>query len=365
MKKQLLMRAFVKIVMMGLLFSGMAQRKSTIAIVSMDTKGVNLSNDVMADVVRLELEKTNLYEVLDKYDVNDVLKANQIIAEQSFGKNAMIKSGELLQADKMLTGSVELFGDKIILILRLVDIQSKSVEATSVMEYLNVPAEIQTMALISLNDLLGIKNDPQLVDLLINYNLPITTMKTTAKLNGPRMGATLTTGSSGQRLQAARRDGGYNMFPVSSMFGYQFEKQYISSGDFQALIETIVAINGLESGAFIPSVAVLNGFRFNRSGFELGVGPNFRMVKLAEGFYQDGNWTLLSEVENIPEGVEIEELLDNRGDVRTSLGLLVAVGKTFRSGYLNIPVNVFCAPRKNGTTIGLTVGFNTAKKPKI
>jgi hypothetical protein len=71
------------------------------------------------------------------------------------------------------------------MILLLIDVKAKTVEKTSVMEYLNIQSEIQTMCIISLNDLLGLPNDPHIVDLLINYNLPIATRKTSVRLNGP------------------------------------------------------------------------------------------------------------------------------------------------------------------------------------
>jgi hypothetical protein len=345
----------------------LAQEKKTIAIISIDTKGLEVDNETMASIIRLELEKINKFEVLDKYDVNDMLEANQIDPSTCFGKNAVVRAGEVLNANLMLTGSAELFGEKIIMILKLVDIKGKRIETTSVMEYLDVQNEIQTMAMISLNELLGIPNDPHLVDLLINYNLPITTAKTTVKLNGPRMGAAFTTGTTGERMRDPRDEGGYNMFPVSSMFGYQFEQQYLSSGDFQALIEVIPAVNGLESGTLIPSISVLNGFRFNNSGLELGLGPVFRVIKRSEGFYQDGHWYRLRDIsENaIPSDADIELSLDNEGDFEASVGLIVAVGKTFRSGYLNIPVNIYCSPRKDGSVFGMTFGFNTSKKPNL
>ena len=47
------------------------------------------------------------------------------------------------------------------------------------------------------------------------------------------------------------------------------------------------------------------------------------------------------------------------------VSLIVAIGKTFKSGYLNIPVNLYYSPKKGGSIIGLTFGFNIAKKPKI
>jgi len=364
MKKQLMIRIILKTAFVVMLFSAMSQPKKTIAVVSIDSKGIDLTNEIMADIVRLELEKTNIFEVLDKYDVNGVLTSNGIVADQCFGKNAVVKAGELLQADKMLTGSLELFGEKIILILRLIDTQGKIVETTAVKEFISIPAEIQTMVLISLNELLGIQNDQHLVDLLINYDLPYNIANTFVNLSGPRMGASMTFGSNGKRMQAASNEGGYNMFPVTSMFGYQLEKQYLSAGNFQALVETLITINGLESGTLIPSLAILNGFRFNDSGFEFGLGPNIRFVKLAEGFYDQGKWVLVQNSGKIPENAEIEKLLDNRGKTQASIGLLIAAGKTFHSGYLNIPVNLFLTPRKNGTVVGLAIGFNTTKKPR-
>ncbi len=340
-----------------------AQKRDKIALISIDSRNLEFDNTTMANIVRFELEKIDQFEVLDKYDVNSALIENEIDAENCFGKNTLIDVGELLGADKILTGSSELFGDKIIMILKLIDVKEQSVQQTSVMEFLNVQAEIQTMAMISLNDLLGIPNDEHLVDLLINYNLPITTRKTTVKLNGPRMGAVLTLGENGKRLRAPKNEGGYNMFQVTSMFGYQFEKQYMSSGDFQALVEAVVAVNGLESGQVIPSLTFINGFRFNNGGYEFGLGPMIRLIRRSEGFYEDNQWVRLVERDNVSPDVEVLNLVDSRGPVEASLGLIVAAGKTFKSGYLNIPVNLYFTPVKDGSVVGVTIGFNTTKKP--
>lgn len=346
-----------------MLFSVFAQNKETIAVISIDSKNMEYDNEAMASMIRLELEKIDVYEVMDKYDVKDMMESYQISPE-TFGKNAVVGAGKLLGANKMLTGSVERFGEKIIMILRLVDVETSRIQKTSVMEFLNVQEEIQSMCMIALNELLGLENDKHLVDLLINYNLPIATKNTLANLSGPRMGMIFTGGDTGKRLQDSEQNGGYDMFPVSSMFGYQFEKQYLTSGDFQALVEVIPAINGLESGAFIPSISILNGFRFNNSGFEFGVGPIARISKVKEGYFQDGNW-ILAERQAPPEGVETIKRIDNRGTHELSMGLVLAFGKTFHSGYLNVPVNVYAIPKKEGTTVGITFGFNTTKKPKI
>ncbi len=358
-----------RLVVIGLLLmvsiNMFAQNKESIAIVSMDTKGLEFDNITLANLMRIELEKVDTFEVLDKYDVSDVLQDNNIMAISCFGKAKLVKVGKLLNADKMLTGSAEKYGDKIIIILRLIDVHANKIEKANVMEYLDSEPEMQAMIRISINNLLGVENDKLIVDLLVNYDRPITSDRTKVRLNGPRMGVTYISGEASKRMMASKADGGYNMFPVSSFFGYQYEWQYLSSGDFQALVEVIASVNGLESGAVIPSLTFMNGFRFNKSGWEIGLGPVFRVVKSAEGYYDsDDKWHLESE---LPAGAdyEITEAIDNRGDYKFSTGLIVAVGRTIHSGYLNIPINLYFSPRKEGSVVGLTFGFNIAKKPKL
>jgi hypothetical protein len=364
MKTNLVTKGSLMILMVLLSVRLFAQTKPTIAIVSIDSKGIILDNSAMASLVRLELEKLNLFEVKDKYDVANSITENNIDLNNCFGKKKMVEIGKILSVDKMLTGSAEKFGEKIILILRLVDIESGKFEKTEVTEYLDQQSEMQTMVKISLNNLFGLPNDQNLVNLLIHYDRPITSAKTTVRLNGPRMGLGWTTSRAGQRLQAPSSEGGYNMFPMTSMFGYQLEKQYLSSGDFQALIEFIPAINGLESGNFSPSLTFMNGFRFNRSGFEFGIGPVFRVVKMANGYYDsENNWHL--ESEGNENNYPVVEEIDSRGNPKLSTGLIIALGRTFKSGYLNIPVNFYISPKKDGTTFGITFGFNVAKTPKL
>ncbi len=137
-----------------------------------------------------------------------------------------------------------------------------------------------------------------------------------------RMGVSFTTGKTGDRLMAPTSEGGYNMFPITSMFGYQHELQYLSAGEFQALFEFLGTIQGLESGKVVPAITVMNGFRFNKSGIEIAFSPSFRGVQLAKGYYDsDNKWHLENEM---PEGTnfEILEQLDQRGDFKLSTSLI-------------------------------------------
>lgn len=43
-------------------------------------------------------------------------------------------------------------------------------------------------------------------------------------------------------------------------------------------------------------------------------------------------------------------------------GFVFAAGKSFKSGRMNYPVNVFVIPSKSGMRLGLTFGFNAKNK---
>jgi len=64
------------------------------------------------------------------------------------------------------------------------------------------------------------------------------------------------------------------------------------------------------------------------------------------------------------ESYPLENAIDSRGTAKLSTSLIIGFGKTFRSGYLNIPINIYYIPKKEGGTVGLNFGFNIAKKQK-
>lgn len=366
-----------------------AQNKPSIAVLNIDSKGVINDAQEMGYLFRLEMEKTGVYNVMDKYEVNDVLAKNKVDLSNCYSKSCLTEAGKLLNVDKMLGGSVERLGEKIVISLRLIDVKTGSIEKTEATEYLNLP-EVQKMVAISVKKMVGQEPDPNMVKLLIDYDVPIESPKNTLKLNGPRMGFATTVGPAFEILTGDDKSKGqFGMFPATFQFGWQQEFQYISAGNFQALVENFFMVSGLESSRFIPSYSPMLGFRFGKGAWEFGFGPTFRLVQKANGFYdtqgyigKEGEWHMEDEWSNAvgkkdstwksnnkelvsKNPYSSETRIDSRGDFALSTGLIIAVGKTFRSGYLNIPVNAFIAPRKDGTTIGLTVGFNIQKKKKI
>ena len=341
------------------------QSKPSIAIVSIDTKGLTLDNLSMGNLMRIELEKLDMYEVLDKYDAAQVMQENEIEPENCFGKKQLVSVGKILDADKMLTGSAEKFGDKIIMILRLIDVSENKIEKTSVMEYIYQEEDIQMMVRLSIRDILGLENDQETLDMLVNLDQPITSDKTTLRLNGPRFGMLFYNGEIAKRIQDPESIGGYGSNPYASIFGYQHEIQYVSKGDFQALFEFIGTVNGIETNYTTFSLVVLNGLRWQ--GWEIGFGPAFRFGKFADGYYDEAdNWHLVDE--NTPDDLpyEVFKNIDSRGKTELNTGIIFAAGKTFSVGYLNLPLNFYWSPssRLEANTFGVMLGFNVARHKK-
>jgi len=357
--------------------------KAKVAVLNIDVDGI-LSDPVsVGNMVRLELEKTKTYRVLDRYDMLDYIEKNDFNIEACYGLDCLVKMGKAFKVHKIISGRVERFGEKVVFTIRLINVNKATIEKTQVNEFLNMQSELQRMAEVAVKDLLGIENDPLVLNNLTYYDSPISSPKTALILSGPRMGAAYITGDMAQRLQDPLNRGGYDSYPLLSQFGYQHEVQYLSSGNLQGLFEILFMVGGLEQQLFIPSLILMNGFRDSKTGLEIAFGPSISLRKKAKGFYdtdgilgKKGEWRLEKEWSSaqkdsfgyplaMPNEYKLVERMDKRGDIAFVTGWVWSIGKTFRSGHLNIPVNAYVSPRREGWLIGLSMGFNVRKRRAV
>ncbi len=344
--------------------------KETCIVLNIDAQGLDMNDQQMGNLVRLELDKLNKYEVVDRYDVAYLIEKNKLQIDNCFGKICLLEVGEKLNVEYILTGSTERFGDIIIMTMRLIDVKKGVIQKTQVMEYRYLPNEIRTMVNMSIAKLFDLEVNPDLEKQLtqeFDYENALNNPDVEQlNLSGPRMGLTFTSGETANILQAPRSEGGFDNYPFYTSFGYQFEIQYLNEGSFQALFEILPLISGLDQGLVIPSLTVLHGVRNNRHGFEFAFGPIISTSQIAEGYYDaDNNWILSTDwnTDVMGEPPVLEERLDSRGElIRLRTGFVFAVGWTFKSGKLNLPLNAFIIPNRRGSRIGLSFGFNAKKK---
>ena len=164
------------------------------------------------------------------------------------------------------------------------------------------------------------------------------------KLAGPRLGVTLITpGSTADFIHEGfgfddNEDGKYGSTgsAFTTQYGWQWESRFADGGgSITGIVEWIALVGGMEQGMFLPSVSSVIGVR-TANGLEVGVGPNLSL---------------------------------------SGIGMVFGVGHNFKSGNLNLPVNLVIMPGKSkegdsngesytynsGARISIMVGFNMSK----
>jgi hypothetical protein len=139
------------------------------------------------------------------------------------------------------------------------------------------------------------------------------------ELSGPRMGVTVLDPGVRDLL----RDRSVNVRPVISQFGWQLEKQFFTKDSGIAVVnEWVLLVGGLEQSVALPSATWMVGVR-TAAGTEFGVGPNLTPAGLA---------------------------------------LAMAAGVTFRTGLMNVPLNLAVVPSKAGMRVSVLTGFTMRRR---
>ena len=372
------------LILVAIFFSGMAsyfaQPSNTIAVANPNVNALTVKPESVAKMMRLELIKINKYKVYDEFDMNEVIKAKEEYKVGCYGQTCLAKLGEELKVDYVMSGSIDGLGNKIVVTIKIIDVKGQALYKSSVREFDNQELEIQRMVEIVLADMHGLTVDKVLTDRLAFKNELITS-NNIGKVNnsGPRIGFAYLTGSVNEFATRSSKYGGLGIQPFTSMIGYQIEGQYVGTENFSALVEGIINVSGLEQGQFVPSISLLNGFRFGKANWEFAFGPRFGISSTSEGFFDEQNvfssdsryfsqsdWAQYANQNNLNpfdpgNGYIFEKNFDRRGDKAIATTFLIAFGRTFQAGALNIPVNLFYSSQKGGGYVGVNMGFNVQK----
>lgn len=378
-------------------FSSQAQG-GTIAVGYPAITGMNIDSKIATKLLRYELIKLDKYSVYDEYDMKEAIAKDPSLQDECLSTNCLIRMGQELKVDYTISGSIDKIGDMIVINLKMIDVKSSKLHKTEMFEFADQEDELQRMIAIVLRKMHDIQTDATLVDRL-EFKNDVVASKSVGKMNnsGPRVGVGFMTGDYREFALRPMDQGGLDITPTLSMIGYQFEAQYVGTENFSGLFEFLVNINGLEQGQFIPSVSILNGFRFGKAGWEFAFGPGFSLERRTNGFfdtkgtfanpgtyfsnddwneYADRNYQNPTEYPEFytsgsyirPTVTDLDadynldtRYLDRRGTTHLSTMFVFAFGRTFRAGALNIPVNLFYTSRRGGGLAGINVGFNVTK----
>jgi hypothetical protein len=374
MKKTLLL---LTTCLIGIMSQAQTEKLPTMAVANPNVNGLTVKPESVAKMMRLETIKLNKYKVYDEYDMADVLKAKEEYRTNCYGQNCLIKLGTELNVDYVMCGSIDGLGNKIAVTVKIVDIKNQMLFKSAVKEFDNQETEIQRMIEILLYEIHGFTVDKVTADRL-SFKNEVITSNNIGKINnsGPRIGGAALVGSLEEFAIRPVSQGGLDIAPFVSMIGYQFEGQYVGTENFSALVEGIVNVSGLEQGKFLPSFTLMNGFRFGKNGWEFAFGPRLSIKHTSEGFFDsegfygkqgayfsrnDWNQYAFNTGAQLDQNYTFEENLDMRGSAKLSTSFVIAFGRTFRAGSLNVPVNLFYTSQKGGGFAGINVGFNVQK----
>ena len=354
---------------------GQDQIKPTCTVLNIQVKGEQMiSSSEAGNITRHLMNKLSIYTILYDQDINYALteKSSDLgkkLTYDCYSIQCLENVGELLNSNKMLSGYVERIRGNIIISFRELDVSTSKITNSISREYKDIPTELKNMVLLTLQEMYGVEREKQMIDYLtqINSREGVPNNPDVKRLNhsGVRMGVVHILGDNGDILKRPAGQGGYDASATLFQFGYQFETQYLNQGRVQGLFEFIPTITGLEQGLFLPSLTVLHGWRDNKTGLEFAFGPTFGVSKVAKGYFDDEVWKLRTEWDQ--EGSNpnpIVTRLDSRGNVTLNAGFLFGVGFSFKSGDLNIPVNLFTVMQKKSFRVGISFGFNAKGNSK-
>ena len=167
--------------------------------------------------------------------------------------------------------------------------------------------------------------------------------------DGPRVGLTYI--SPGTSADYIINDG---KKPFITQFGWQFEgRLFTVNNGMSGIVEFVPLIGGVEQGMFLPSASFLIGLRSGgKTPFEFAIGPNFSVAA------------------------------DYKKEKTGTVGLVIALGTSFKSDNINFPINIAFVPSigtnhdstdpvtmettrthyESGFKLSLLAGFNYRKK---
>jgi len=355
------------LLLLGASIISKAQEK--IAVINFDIVGKSLTKQQYITITRTEISKLERYQVVDKYTVQESLEKNPVDLDKCFGINCLSKIGTDLKVKYVLSGSAEVIGDKAIISMRLIDVEKKETIKNTYSEFYWSEKNAQRLVQLAVYKLFDKTIDEKLLNI---YDYARVTQGNVEgpdvrqyNLSGPRFGGTYQTGKMEGIITAGKVEGGFDKKPFMTVIGYQYEQQYLYTGPFQAVFQLNFSLTGLDQQTAIPSFSVLNGFRATKSGWEFGFGPSFRLRKVADGFYRTTNgsesWVLWGDQE-VGENASKTTRMDSRGETKLISSWVWAVGKSFKAGSMNIPVNFYAIPDKDGWLFGLSMGYALHKK---
>ena len=119
---------FLLLIFVSNLFSG-SEDKMRIAILDLQPIEVSESiSKIVSDLLRTELFKTKLFTIIERSQMNEILKEQEFQLSGCTETECAVQAGKLLSAHKVLVGTVNKLGAAFIINARIIDVEKGVME---------------------------------------------------------------------------------------------------------------------------------------------------------------------------------------------------------------------------------------------
>ena len=196
-------------------------------------------------------------------------------------------------------------------------------------------------------------------------------------LAGPRLGVVYISASPGAAFlngdlkleDIAELPSNYNDITkgtLTTLYGWQWESRFADGQNVTGIVEWIVLVAGMEKGKFLPSISSMVGAR-TQSGIEFAMGPNLSMSGVSMVFgagynFKSGNLNIPVNIAFVPGRSVTQESYYNHEEILVTYDPdgVPNSGDEY-DDWQHVPVIVPQFDYNTGNRFSITLGFNLSK----
>ena len=149
--------------LLPLLFVSLAWGKTTIAVLDFEGKGIPESEtSILTDRLRNEVVKTGIFVVLERNQMDDVLKEQGFQQSGCISSECAVEVGRMLGVQQMVAGSIGKVGSVYTVSARIFDVETGKILNSADYDHIGVIGELLVNGMkVVAHDLLNLKNNKQ------------------------------------------------------------------------------------------------------------------------------------------------------------------------------------------------------------
>jgi len=139
------MKRLINIIILLSAFISFIFPQKTIAVLDFTTEGLeNISISALPILVSREISKTKKYRLIERSAMQEIMKEQKFQLSGCVSSECAVEVGQLMGAEKMVTGTISALGDLFIIDIRLIDVETGEIENSEMIEHIGKIEDLLT-----------------------------------------------------------------------------------------------------------------------------------------------------------------------------------------------------------------------------